>query len=155
MSYIVNGKKVKRVGVLLEPSTYDADITPVDMQHDKTAYVKGEKIVGTGKCFEYAEYGYSRVKEVKDQSGNVKYGLKIMTDKEINVLIISSMANGDYVAQTTFLLSKGETNQIGENLTAGGNIYAYSDGESFIIYFEKILSTKTKLLYFLGKDNEL
>ena len=51
MSYIVNGIEATQVGVLLEPSTYDADITPENMQRGMTAYAKGKKVIGTGKCF--------------------------------------------------------------------------------------------------------
>ena len=48
------GKKISRMGALTEPSTYDADITPENMQRGMTAYAQGKKIVGTGKCFEFA-----------------------------------------------------------------------------------------------------
>lgn len=155
MSYIVNGIEAKQVGVLLEPSTYDTDTSPVDVQHGAVYYAHGERRVGTGKCFEYAEYGFSRVKEVEDENGDVKYGLSFATDDENNILIISPMSNGDTIVQTNFLLSKEGTTQIGENLTAGGNVYAYSTGKSVVIYFENISETKTRLLYFLGKDNEI
>lgn len=154
MSYIVGGVKAKKVGVLLEPSTYDADLTPVDMQHGRTAYVKGEKIIGTGKCFEHADYGYARVNEVEDENGNIKYGLNITAKAESNILILSPMLGGDVIVQTNFFLDGGVT-KVGENITAGGNVYAYYNGEYKVVYFENISSVKTKLLYFLGKDNEI
>lgn len=156
MSLKYNGMKIRSVTLTGDRAleTYDSDLTSIEAQHGRTFYVKGKKVTGTGKCFEYAEYGYSRVTEVKDENGNVKYGIKMNTDVINNVLIISTMLRGDKILQTNFLISE-DVIKIGENLTAGGNIYAYYDGGSVIVYFENISSEITTLLYFLGKDNEI
>ena len=153
MAIYMDGK-AHFIGALTEPSSYDADLTPVDMQHGRTAYVQGKKITGTGKCFEHAEYGYSRVSEVEDENGDVKYGLNITINPESNILILSPMLGGDVIVQTNFFLDEGVT-KVGENITAGGNVYAYYNGKHIVVYLESISSAKTKLLYFLGKDNEI
>lgn len=41
----------------MHTDTDDADITAPDMQSGMTAYAKGVKLTGTGKCFRFATYG--------------------------------------------------------------------------------------------------
>lgn len=50
----VNSMKVKHY----EVSTNDATLKASDMQAGVTAYAKGKKVTGTGKCFEFANYGH-------------------------------------------------------------------------------------------------
>lgn len=38
-------------------STNDADVIASDLQAGKTCYARGKKITGTGKSFEFAQYG--------------------------------------------------------------------------------------------------
>lgn len=40
-----------------ETNTNDATLQSSDLQAGVTAYAKGQKITGTGKCFEFAGYG--------------------------------------------------------------------------------------------------
>lgn len=40
-----------------EMDTNDATLKPYDMQTGVTAYAKGQKVIGTGKAFEFASYG--------------------------------------------------------------------------------------------------
>ena len=40
-----------------EMDTNDASLQPSDMQAGVTAYARGQKITGTGKCFSFASYG--------------------------------------------------------------------------------------------------
>ena len=152
MSYIVNGIEAKKVGVLLEPSTYDADITPENMQRGMTAYARGEKIVGTGKCFEFAEYGLSRLKKLS----NGFYGVAFELDMGANTFFIVTTGTGDIFAQTTNGVVAGEEpTKIGKNLTTSGDVYvAYIDNE-VTIYTTEIKSTNTYLRVFVGKDNEI
>ena len=49
----VNSLKVKHY----EISTNDCDMIASDLQAGKTAVARGQKITGTGKCFEFASYG--------------------------------------------------------------------------------------------------
>lgn len=48
-----NSLKVKHY----EIDTNSADVQPSDMQAGVTAYARGQKITGTGKAFEFANYG--------------------------------------------------------------------------------------------------
>lgn len=61
-----------------ELSTNDATLKASDMQAGVTAYAKGQKVVGTGKCFEFAMYGSFRT-----NSG-------MYVPNEINVIEIAS-----------------------------------------------------------------
>ena len=40
-----------------ELNTNDCDMVASDLQAGKTAVARGQKIIGTGKCFEFASYG--------------------------------------------------------------------------------------------------
>lgn len=157
MSYIVNGIEAKQVGVLLEPSTYDADITPENMQNGMTAYAKGKKVVGTGKAFEEAGYGKRTIAAIRDTYGNEKYGISIFTEIKPNLLFIASTTEGDVVLQTNHILdlAENETISIGVNHSASGDLKVSYDGTHLKFYFENTDNKKTKLIYFFGKDNHI
>lgn len=58
MKMIYNGAPIKSLNVKhYEMSTQDATLKASDMQAGITAYARGQKITGTGKCFEFARYG--------------------------------------------------------------------------------------------------
>lgn len=60
MKMIYNGTPVNSMKVKhYEVSTADATLKPFDMQAGITAYAKGKKVVGTGRCFEFARYGFA------------------------------------------------------------------------------------------------
>lgn len=157
MSYIVGGVKAKKVGVLLEPSTYDADITPENMQHGMTAYARGEKVVGTGKCFEFAGYGSGKIQLLQDGDGNNKYGLSIISKGKPNLIFLSSTGTGDIILQTNHIVDlAGDTPVvIGTNYSASGKVTATHKNGRLIIYLENTESQSTRLRYFFGKDNEI
>lgn len=152
MSIYFQGKKISRMGALTEPSTYDADLTPVDMQLGRTAYVKGEKITGTGKCFEFAEYGLRRVKKLS----NGYYGVAFELGEGANTFFIAHTGTGDIVAQTdNGVVAGSEPVKIGQNLTTTSDVLVAYDDSQVMIYTTKINSTTTTLRVFVGKDNEV
>ena len=154
--FLPNKKRIKGVFIQNAPNTYDADITAPEMQRGKTAWVKGKKVVGTGKAFERAGYGTRRVLRTTDLAGNEKYGISIATDTPPNILFLAPTTTGDIPLQTTHLLElpKNEAVTIGINQSTTGEVKAFYDGERFCVYFEDIENTKTKLIYFYGKDNQ-
>lgn len=157
MSYLVNGIEAKKVGVLLEPSTYDADITPVDMQRGKTAYVKGEKLTGTGRCFESAVYGSGKVQLLQDENGNDTYGLSILTTIKPNIIFLSSTETGDIILQTAHIvnLENDIPTVIGVNHSASGDVTVTYDNNRLKVYLGDTKNNTTRLRYFLGKDNKI
>lgn len=61
MKMIYNGTPVNSMKVKhYEMDTNSATVQPYDMQAGVTCFARGKKITGTGKCFEFANYGVSR-----------------------------------------------------------------------------------------------
>lgn len=155
--FLPNNTKIKGVFIQNAPNTYDADITAPDMQQGKTAWVKGKKVVGTGKAFERAGYGARRVLRITDLDGNEKYGISVTTDTSPNIIFLAPTTTGDIPLQINHLLElpKNEAVTIGINQSTSGEVKAFFDGERLCVYFEDIENTKTKLIYFYGKDNQV
>lgn len=159
MPISVNGKLYTAVTLTGDKAleTYDADITPENMQHGKTAYVKGKKITGTGKAFAVAGYGRGMVLPLRDTEGNEKYGLSIFTKTKPNIIFLASTTTGDIVLQADhiFELAENEAVTIGVNRTTSCDVKIFYK-ESFLnIYFENVEDIETRLIYFYGKDNEI
>lgn len=58
MKMIYNGTPIKSLNIKhFEVSTNDCTAIPSDLQAGVTCVSKGKKITGTGKCFEFAQYG--------------------------------------------------------------------------------------------------
>ena len=58
MKMIYNGTPIKSLNIKhYEMNTNDATLKASDMQVGVTAYAKGKKVTGTGKCFSFAMYG--------------------------------------------------------------------------------------------------
>lgn len=58
MKMIYNGAPIKSLNIKhYEVSTNDCTMVPSDLQAGVTGVAKGKKIVGTGKSFEFAQYG--------------------------------------------------------------------------------------------------
>lgn len=59
MKMMYNGTEIKSLKVKhYEMSSNFATVEPSDIQAGKTAVARGKKITGTGKAFEFANYGY-------------------------------------------------------------------------------------------------
>lgn len=156
MSYIVNGKSVKNVGLITEPSSYGTDITPEDMQSGRTAVSKGKIVTGTGRAFEFALYGQYDVDTIFDENGNEVYGVMIQIDYGCNVVFISSNSNGDVISQDSFIFTipdDGGSIKIATNRTSSGSIYAFYLNGYLFVYSSALMNQKTSINYFVGKDN--
>lgn len=74
MKIMYNGTPIKSANIKhYEISTNDATLKASDMQAGVTAYARGQKITGTGKSFEFANYGsmYTNVSTIIPSSINV------------------------------------------------------------------------------------
>ena len=156
MSVIIGNKKVRKVGVLTEPNTYDGNLTPPDMQYGTIGYAQGKRIVGTGKAFEFARYGKTKIKNILDENGNEIYGCEIREGGNANILFITSY-KGDAFFQNTMIVALEENSaiEIGKNNTTGSILYAFKKGEMLYIYSTTINDIKSQYYYFIGKDNYL
>lgn len=156
MSYIVNGIEAKQVGVLLEPSTYDADITPENMQRGMTAYAKGKKVIGTGKCFAFASYGIYGVEKKTNEKGETEYCFVVDCNSDFNIIFLSTKSGGDVFTQDKFkVLEKNEKVTIGTNITTITDIkVSLKDGFVFIS-MPKVKNETTQAIIFIGKDNKI
>lgn len=156
MSYIVNGKQVKSVGIITEPSSYGTDITPEDMQSGRTAVSKGKIITGTGRAFEFARYGQYTVEIVQDENNNDVYGAMLKVKPECNIVFISSVSNGDMFSQNSFIFNVSDFNdpiKIATNQTTLTDVYAFYRNGHLYVYSAEIASLTTTFNYFVGKDN--
>ena len=80
MKMMYNGTPIKNLNIKhFEVSTNSATVRPSDMQAGVTAFARGQKVVGTGKCFEFANYG------------NIRTNTQIYVPNEINIIEIASL----------------------------------------------------------------
>lgn len=77
MKLMLGGTPVKKM--MIHNDTMDATMVASDMQAGVTAYANGQKITGTGKSFEFANYGA------------LKTNLSTYVPTNINVIEVSSM----------------------------------------------------------------
>lgn len=158
MSYIVNGKSVKNVGLITEPSSYGLTATPENMQAGTTAVVNGKLVEGTGKAFEFARYGQELIDTVLDENGIERYGIMVKLQEGGNLFFLSSDFDGDSVAQQKFIfddIREGTIVNVGKNTTMSCDVYAFCTQGYVCIYSVDISSINTVLNYFMGKDNQL
>ena len=125
-----------------EMDTNDCTMVPSDLQAGVTGVSKGKKIVGTGKCFEFASYGA------------METNLPDIIPNNINVIEISSIY---YPIQITIPLSEMKNMDFSTELKVADVIV---DGEAYPLTVLasnnelNISCDKTiKLQVFYGKDN--
>ena len=142
MKMIYNGTPVNSLKVKhYELSTNDATLKPSDMQAGVTAYAKGQKVTGTGKCFSFALYGGSSTNEsniIPTVINTIQIG---STDYPVRMTLpMNRMVSHDFtVAQTV------------AEVTIDGVVYpmivSVQNGE-FLITCEKTITVQL----FIGKD---
>lgn len=159
MSLYFGNKKIGNIGITngIGLDTSDADITPVEMQHGRIAYANGEKVIGTGKCFEFAVYGSYAVRKIIDSEGKERYGVIFHVGENANVVFVAPTIYGDIVLQENYIVNikNGEVVKLGNNSSSGGEINAYYDKDKIVIYLTNFSQNKTILRLFVGKDNEI
>ena len=147
---VYGDKRFKGIGITngIGLDTSDADITPVDMQNGRIAYANGEKVVGTGKCFEFARYGKKFFDVIFDEQGNEVYGCIFEDFNVANVLFFSTAVGNDILSQEKYVIRETTQNKafkVGTNQTTGGNIYVVFLGNDLIIYSTHTENTETKI----------
>ena len=79
MKMIYGGVPVNSLNVHhFEMDTNSATVQPSDLQAGVTCFARGQKITGTGKCFEFANYG------------RMSTNLPMYVPSEINVIEVAS-----------------------------------------------------------------
>lgn len=155
MSYIVNGKPVKSVGIITEPSSYGTDITPEDMQSGRTAVSKGKIVTGTGRAFEFARYGQCHVDVLYDENNKAVYGTMFKIESDCNIVLISSIPNGDMFSQESVIFDisgSGDSAKVATNNSTSSDVNAFYRDGYLHIYSVKMANLETSFNYFVGKD---
>lgn len=89
----VNSLKVRHY----EVSTNDATLKASDLQAGVTAYARGQKVAGTGKSFEFAQYGRFETNFPMPIPDNINVIEIASTDNPIQLAIpLSDMKNLDF-----------------------------------------------------------
>lgn len=101
MKLMLGGTPVKKM--MIHNDTMDATMVASDMQAGVTAYANGQKVIGTGKSFEFATYG--------DLDTNINR----FVPNNINIIEITSY---DYPVKSTLQLKymKDVDFSIGQNV---------------------------------------
>lgn len=140
MKLMLGGTPVKKM--MIHNDTMDATMVASDMQAGVTAYANGQKITGTGKSFEFANYG------------KIETNLSRYVPSDINIIEIAS---SEYPIKLTIDLGdmKGIDFSNSQNV-AIANIDGvnYDINVSVISNILKISCDKTFYVQvFYGKDN--
>lgn len=157
MPYYIGNKKIKKIGVLTEPNSYQTTITPADMQMGMTAVSKGKVITGTGKAFEFASYGSRVMESITDKNGIERQGTTFKYDSTTNVIFVAPTMQGNTVLQDQYLVNLLDNTEvtIATDITTGGDLRVYYDGEHLIVYLTKPADESSVLRFFIGKDNHI
>lgn len=157
MPYYIGNKKIKKVGVLTEPNSYQTTITPADMQMGMTAVSKGKVITGTGKAFEFVQYGSKIITSIIDKNGVERKGVTFDYDNTTNLVFVAPTTSGNVILQEDYLIKlvEGKETIIASDNTTGGDLRAYYDGERLIMYLTQPTDELTILRFFIGKDNHI
>lgn len=125
-----------------EMSTQDCDMVASDLQAGKTAVARGRKITGTGKSFEFANYGYLHTNTSRYVPNNIniievsssEYPIKLTLD----LLSMQDMDFSNEQKVATVIIDNNEYDLV---VSVQSNIM-------------KILCDETiRLQVFYGKDN--
>ena len=100
MKLMKGGTPIKKT--MIHNDTQDATMVASDLQAGVTAYSKGQKIVGTGKTFEFASYGAMKTNRSKMLPSTINViEITCLTNPVQHMIALSDMKNIDFsVAQT-------------------------------------------------------
>lgn len=144
MKMMYGGVPIKSLNIKhFEVDTNSATVQPADLQAGVTCFARGQKIIGTGKCFEFACYG-------QIESNDEQF---IPTDT-INVIQISSLT---YPVKFTTALSDMKALDFSAGQVVGSVVIDSTDYPLTIISNNNTLIIECgqtiPLEVFYGKDN--
>lgn len=134
---------VKKVNIShYEMNTNDATVMPSDLQAGVSCYARGQKVVGTGKSFEFAYYGYFETNFPMFIPSDINVIEVASTDNPIQLTtILSNMKNLDFSIEN--IIAKVIVDGISYDLIA------QVSQDELTIFCEKDVT----LQVFYGKDN--
>lgn len=143
MKMMYGGKPVKSMKAhVFDVNSNDATMIASDLQAGKTAYSKGKKVTGTGKSFEFANYG------------NIFTNVATIIPSMINIVEIASL---NYPVQLSIELTTMKNLDFSVSQSIGNIII---DGTTYPVTVSvidnkiKLSCDKTiKLQIFYGRDN--
>ena len=134
----VNSMKIKH----FEIDTNSATVQPSDLQAGVTCFARGQKIVGTGKCFEFANYG------------SIDTNLPLIVPNMINVIEIASTT---YPVKSAIILNDMKNIDFSVPQTIGYIVVDNVENPVTLTINSGMLTlscdVSVRLQFFYGKDN--
>lgn len=140
MKLMLGGTPVKKM--MIHNDTMDATMVASDLQAGVTAYANGQKVTGTGKSFEFAQYGSIETNELGFVPTLINVVEIASTDYPIK-----SFIGFDKMIGTDFSTSKVIGNVIIDNIeypitiNINGNLLSFNCEKTILLEF------------FYGRDN--
>lgn len=143
MKLIYGNTPVKSLNInYYELNTNDCDMIASDLQAGKTAVARGQKITGTGKCFEFASYGITTTNIQSFVPTSINVVEITSTEHPIKGLIgFDTMVDVDFTTEQTIAVVIIDNVEYPITVKVEGYILTFN--------CEKNIS----LNYFIGKDN--
>lgn len=140
MKLMLGNTPVKKM--MIHNDTQDATMVASDLQSGVTCYAKGQKVTGTGKSFEFAQYGKTYLNFPIVVPSNINVFEVASTDYPIKMLFsINNIKNIDFSSKKDVAKVIIDNEEYMISLLVSGNIMT--------IYCDKSVSLEV----FYGKDN--
>lgn len=145
MKIMYGNTPIKAINIKhFETNTDDATVTASDMQSGVSSYARGKKVIGTGKCFEFAQYG------------GIETNIPMFIPNMINVIEITST-----VHPVKSAISLTDTKDVDFSIPQTiGYVMVDNVENPVTITIENSMLTlscseTTTLDFFIGKDNHV
>lgn len=143
MKMFYNGTSIKSLNIKhFEVSTNDCTAIPSDLQSGVTCVSKGKKITGTGKSFEFANYGHIETNTSRYIPANINFievasiEYPIKSNIDLNLVKDVDFSNGQLIGKVII-----DNNEYDLVVTVQSNVMRITCDETI------------RLQIFYGKDN--